>query len=158
LNSETVLLHSGIDRVIEPLALTASQKGVELRNNIEDDLTVFADLNMLKLVLRNLISNGIKFTNKSGFVAVSAVKKDMIVEVTVSDNGVGIAEGNLEKLFRDDVRYSTDGTSKEQGTGLGLLLCKEIVEKHGGKIWVESDPDSHREDKGSKFCFTIPTS
>lgn len=163
LNNETVFLYKELNKVIEPLASTAKQKGIELRNNVEDDLTVYADLNMLKLVLRNLISNGIKFTNKSGFVAVSAVrndpfqrnlrseKKDMIVEITVSDNGVGIAEIDLEKLFRDDVRYSTEGTSKEQGTGLGLLLCKEIVEKHGGKIWVESEPG-----KGSKFIFTIP--
>ena len=144
-------MHKELNKVIELLALTAKQKGIELRNNVEDDLTVYADLNMLKLVLRNLISNGIKFTNKRGFVAVSAVKKDMIVEITVSDNGVGIAEGDLGKLFRDDVRYSTEGSSKEQGTGLGLLLCKEIVEKHGGKIWFESEVN-----KGSIFYFTIP--
>ena len=150
-NNETVFLHKELNKVIELLALTAKQKGIELRNNVEDDITVFVDLNMLKLVLRNLISNGIKFTNKRGFVAVSAVKKDMIVEITVSDNGVGIAEGDLGKLFRDDVRYSTEGSSKEQGTGLGLLLCKEIVEKHGGKIWFESEVN-----KGSIFYFTIP--
>jgi signal transduction histidine kinase len=105
---------------------------------------------MLNLVLRNLISNGIKFTNKNGSVIVSALKKDNFLEITVADNGIGLANTDLIKLFNDD-HYSTYGTLNEKGTGLGLLLCKEIIEKHGGQIRVESELY-----KGSKFIFTIP--
>jgi signal transduction histidine kinase len=108
---------------------------------------------MLKLVLYNLISNGIKFTNKNGFIKISAIGQDGSVTINVTDNGIGIAEEDISKLFAKDVRYSTDGTAKEKGTGLGLMLCKEIVEKHGGQISIESEVG-----KGTKFIFSIPFS
>jgi signal transduction histidine kinase len=151
INPKTVLLYEKLDRVIGLLSLTAKEKGIELRNNLEQDLKVKADLNMLSLVLRNLISNSIKFTDMNGYVEVSADKKGKFVEITVADNGIGIPKDDLEKLFKDDVRYSTEGTKQEKGTGLGLLMCKEIIDKHGGKIWVESEMG-----KGSKFIFTLP--
>jgi PAS domain S-box-containing protein len=148
--SDTLSLSNELNKVIGALTLTANQKGIELINNIDKSITVFADVNMLNLVLRNLISNGIKFTNKNGSVIVSALKKDNFLEITVADNGIGLANTDLIKLFNDD-HYSTYGTLNEKGTGLGLLLCKEIIEKHGGQIRVESELY-----KGSKFIFTIP--
>jgi PAS domain S-box-containing protein len=151
LKSQIVLLHKEVSNVIVSLALSASNKGIELINNVEENISVFADINMLQLVLRNLISNSIKFTKKNGWVAVAAVKNGMFVEVVVSDNGIGISEEDLNKLFKIDVSYSTKGTENETGTGLGLMLCKEIIEKHNGKIWVES-----KLNKGSKFIFTLP--
>jgi len=106
---------------------------------------------MIGTVLRNLISNAIKFTNSGGTIVISAEQKPDELLVTVSDNGVGIKNDTIEKLFRIDENNSTAGTQNEEGTGLGLILCKEFVEKHGGKIWVESEVG-----KGSKFYFTIP--
>ncbi|MDR3609658.1 MAG: PAS domain S-box protein [Ignavibacteriaceae bacterium] len=150
LNSDTVVLRDEVNKVIGALNLTAKQKGIEIINSIEDGVTVFADVNMLRLVLRNLITNGIKFTNKNGSVALSAAKKDNFLEINVADNGIGLVKSDVMKLFNND-HYSTYGTLNEKGTGLGLLLCKEIIEKHGGKIWVESELN-----KGSKFIFTIP--
>jgi len=151
LTKEIISQNNELMKIIEPLSLTAKQKQIDLINNVKDDISVFADFNMLKLVIRNLISNSIKFTNAGGWVKVSTVKGDEFIQIEVSDNGVGISPNNLSKLFHDDVRYTTEGTSKEKGTGLGLLMCKEIVEKHGGKIWVESEVD-----KGSTFKFTLP--
>ena len=106
---------------------------------------------MIRTILRNLISNAIKFSNKNGSVITSASVADKKVEFSVFDNGIGMTKETIAKLFRLDVNFSTRGTENEKGTGLGLILCKEFVEKHGGKIWVESEPG-----KGSTFKFTIP--
>jgi signal transduction histidine kinase len=129
----------------------ASQKGIELINNVDNDISVFADKNTLNLVIRNLISNGIKFTNQMGLIKVSAILKNNFVVVTFEDNGVGIPQDIIDKLFRIETHYSTEGTSKESGTGLGLLLCREIVHKFGGNIWVESELNI-----GSRFFISIP--
>jgi signal transduction histidine kinase len=106
---------------------------------------------MLKMILRNLISNAIKFTNKDGQIDISAAKTDSIITISVLDNGIGITPNNLTKLFELSQVFSTTGTEEEKGTGLGLMLCKEFVEKHGGKIWAESEYG-----KGSEFKFTMP--
>jgi signal transduction histidine kinase len=106
---------------------------------------------MLKTVLRNLISNSIKFTNTNGRIDVYALQKQNAIEITVKDNGVGINEIIRDKLFKIDKTATTRGTADEKGSGLGLALCKEFVEKHGGKIWVESELG-----KGSNFKFTLP--
>jgi signal transduction histidine kinase len=106
---------------------------------------------MLKIVLRNLVSNAIKFTDKNGAINISAEENSGNVIISVSDNGVGITPDNLAKLFDISEVITTKGTEKETGTGLGLLLCNEFVEKHGGKIWVESEVG-----KGSDFKFTLP--
>ncbi|MBU1101786.1 MAG: PAS domain S-box protein [Bacteroidetes bacterium] len=148
---ETVLLPLVIREVIQSLTLMSDQKGIRIENNADNDFTLLVDPNLLKLVLRNLISNSIKFTNKNGVIKINAERKKKFVEVSISDTGVGIAEEDLVKLFVDYERYSTEGTANERGTGLGLLLCKEVVEKFGGKIRVLSEVG-----KGSTFSFTLP--
>ncbi len=129
----------------------AIRKSIELKIFIPENLLIKADRNMIKTVLRNLISNAIKFTSKSGKVEVNAVITKKLVEITVSDNGIGMTKEIIAKLFRIDANLSTCGTENEKGTGLGLFLCKEFVEKHGGKIWVESESG-----KGSTFKFILP--
>jgi signal transduction histidine kinase len=106
---------------------------------------------MITTVVRNLITNAIKFTPENGEITVFAEKTENEVIVAVRDTGIGISDEDKQILFRIDVHHTTIGTSQEKGTGLGLILCKEFVEKHGGKIWVESEIG-----KGSTFKFTIP--
>jgi signal transduction histidine kinase len=113
-------------------------------------MMVTADGNMLKTVVRNLLSNAIKFTSADETVELSAVEDNAQVEVTVKDNGKGIKSENIDKLFKIGIKYSTRGTENEEGTGLGLILCKEFVEKHGGKIWAVSELGI-----GSEFKFTL---
>jgi PAS domain S-box-containing protein len=133
------------------LKVSASNKSILLQSEIKEDLQVLADKYMLDTVLRNLLINAIKFTNKNGTVSLRAIRKDGQVTVIVKDTGIGIEEENIEKLFKIDTKFFNVGTANERGTGLGLLLCKEFVEKHGGKIWVESEFGA-----GSEFKFTIP--
>jgi signal transduction histidine kinase len=128
----------------------ASQKNISIKSELPHSIVVFADKQMTSTVLRNLISNAIKFTRHGGEINLSAKKKSNGILISVSDNGVGIAAERLIKLFRIDESNSTYGTEKERGTGLGLILCKEFVENHGGKIWAESE-----EGKGSTFYFTL---
>lgn len=149
--AEFVLLRNVVNGIILPFELTASQKKIKLTNSVNYNISVFADINMLSLVIRNLITNAIKFTKENGSVIVSAETKDNSVEITVADNGVGISPDDVKKLFQMDHYYTTEGTLNESGTGLGLLLCKEIVDKYNGNIWVESELN-----KGSKFIFTVP--
>jgi len=130
----------------------ANSKNIELKSSVPEKLVVFADRNMIKTILRNLISNAIKFTYKNGKVDVKAIARDNEVEIAVSDNGIGINKDTIAKLFRIDANLSTRGTENENGTGLGLFLCKEFVEKHGGKIWVESESG-----KGSIFKLILPS-
>ena len=106
---------------------------------------------MLKTVLRNLISNAIKFSNKGGKIRILAKKNPSDTQITVSDNGVGIEDDEQTKLFEISQSISNKGTMGEKGTGLGLKLCKELIERHKGKIWVES-----KVGKGSNFIFTLP--
>jgi len=129
----------------------AKGKNIELKSFINDNLTFIADKNMIKTILRNLTSNAIKFTPKNGKVEVKAIIDNNHVEISVSDSGIGMTKDTIAKLFRIDTNLSTRGTENEKGTGLGLILCKEFVEKHGGKIWVESE-----DGKGSIFRFILP--
>lgn len=130
---------------------TTTQKQITITQSIVPDLCVTADLQMTKTIFRNLISNAIKFTFSGGNILISATEGKRFVEIEVKDNGMGISEETIKKLFKIDQFHSTSGTNNEQGTGLGLLFCKEFIELHGGKIWVESEPN-----KGSKFKFTLP--
>jgi signal transduction histidine kinase len=130
----------------------ASAKNIELKSSFANDLIISADKNMIRTILRNLISNAIKFTNKNGQVEVKAFVNDRNVEISVSDTGIGMTKETMAKLFRLDANLTTRGTENEKGTGLGLFLCKEFVEKHGGKISVESESG-----KGSTFRFNIPS-
>ncbi len=129
---------------------SVKSKNIKLENTITSELTVNCDINMTKTVIRNLISNAIKFTGKQGTILISALQKENIIEVHVSDTGVGISAQAIPNLFRIDKSLSTDGTEHEKGTGLGLLLCKELIEKHGGRIWIESELG-----KGSTVKFTL---
>ena len=113
-------------------------------------IKVYADEKMLNTVVRNLLSNAVKFTRTNGKVIISAKQIDGSVEVCVTDTGVGMSEEDVNKLFKLDQKVRKQGTEGEPSTGLGLLLCKEFVEKHGGKIWVES-----KENVGSQFHFTV---
>ncbi len=146
-------MRNEVTKVIEPFTLSANQKSISITNCIDNNIKIFSDKDLLDLVLRNLLSNAIKFTNKNGSIEISCNTKYRKVEISVEDNGVGISKENIDKIFRIDVPHSTEGTAKEKGTGLGLILCKEIIEKNGCKIWVESE-----EGKGSKFTFTLPVS
>ncbi len=137
--------------ILETLTTNAETKNLTINCLAEDDLIVFADRDMTKTILRNLLSNAIKFTKKGGNINISAERTDSNVTISVSDNGVGIPPDNLTMLFDISEVLTTKGTEKETGTGLGLLLCKEFVEKHGGKIWVESEIG-----KGSNFKLTLP--
>ena len=140
-----------IQEIIEISRISASLKNISINYSQSNDLEVYADQNMLKTVLRNLIFNSIKFTNSGGKIDVFAMQNCNFVEIIVSDNGVGINEENRNKLFNLDTNTTTMGTNNEKGSGLGLVLCKEFVEKHGGKIWVESVVE-----QGSDFKFTLP--
>lgn len=128
-------------------------KGITFKVDVKPQAAVFADTKMTETILRNLISNAIKFTTQDGTVLVNSEADQDNTIIKVIDNGIGIKQNTLDNLFRIDVSHSTRGTADEPGTGLGLILCKELVEKQGGKIWVES-----KKDEGSTFYFTLPTS
>jgi signal transduction histidine kinase len=127
-------------------------KDIEITSDIPVNLLAFADTNMIQTVIRNLISNAVKFTPRGGKVSLAAkTNEDKSIEISVQDNGIGMSQDLLENLFRIDIQTSRKGTEKEPGTGLGLLLCKEFVDKHEGRIWAESEAGN-----GSKFYFTLP--
>jgi signal transduction histidine kinase/CheY-like chemotaxis protein len=137
--------------IIKILNPNAVAKNITINYSLAEEINVFADVDMLKAVLRNLVSNSIKFTNNGGAININTEVNSGNVTISVSDNGIGIEPESLTKLFDISKIHTTTGTAKEKGTGLGLLLCKEFVEKHGGKIWVESECG-----KGSIFYFNIP--
>jgi len=139
-----------VDETILPYSGNASLKNIKIKNNVPVELQIFADKETIKIVISNLINNGIKFTHVDGKISVSAEVKENIVEICIQDNGVGMSKNVLDKLFRIEESFTNSGTNKEKGTGLGLILCKEFVEKNGGKIWAESEVG-----RGSKFKFTI---
>jgi len=129
----------------------AKNKNIELKSHVNDTLTIVADKDMIRTIIRNLITNAVKFTHKNGQVQVNAVTYKYNLEIAVTDNGIGMTKETIAKLFRIDANLLTRGTENEKGTGLGLFLCKEFVEKHGGKIWAESEAG-----RGSTFKFIIP--
>jgi PAS domain S-box-containing protein len=131
----------------------AKQKSITLKKDLPDNATVFADKAMFSAICRNLISNAIKFTNPGGEINVSFEKRPDEYIFSVADNGIGMSEDTVDRLFKIDQSFSTNGTYNEKGTGLGLILCNEFVEKHGGMIWVESEAG-----KGSCFYFSLPIS
>lgn len=131
--------------------IIAAEKGITLVANTPKKLMAFGDMEMINTVLRNLLNNAIKFSPQGKTIKVAVKKQDEHFEVLVKDQGVGISEENKNRLFRIDVKYKTLGTAGETGTGLGLVLCHEFVEKNDGKIWCES-----RENAGTTFHFTLP--
>ena len=155
-NPEPENLHLLASETISLLGQQYTNKSISLINKIPENIEVIADKNMLLTVLRNLISNAIKFTPQKGKIAVSAhvksnEKGQIFTQISIKDNGLGILKDKQELIFKISETISTKGTEGESGTGLGLILCREFVEKHGGKIWVESE-----EGQGSEFIFTLP--
>ena len=148
---EVIRLLPIVDESIATLLENAKRKEIEITYDIPDNLEIFADSNILQTVIRNLVSNALKFTHKGGKISVSAkATENKSVEISVKDSGIGMSREMVDDLFRLDAKTNRKGTEDEPSTGLGLLLCKEFVEKHGGKIWVESE-----EGKGTTFYFTI---
>lgn len=129
----------------------AEQKNISIQNNVEKATIVFADKIMISTVLRNNLSNAIKFTKPNGIITISSNPSQEKVIISVNDNGIGITKEESDKLFKIDGVYSTPGTQQEKGTGLGLILCKEFLEKNNGKIWLESAVN-----KGTTFYFSLP--
>ncbi|MBS3776969.1 MAG: transporter substrate-binding domain-containing protein [Bacteroidales bacterium] len=148
---EKIRLEEVIAQTVNFTTPSASIKNISLNHIPNHETEIHADRNMLKTILRNLISNAIKFTHSSGKVDIYSILGKNEVEITVSDNGTGMDEDTRKNIFQADANISSKGTENENGTGLGLILCKEFVEVHGGKIWVESEPG-----KGSDFHFTMP--
>ncbi len=145
-----------LEETLSLLRQLAEDKGIILKNFISEDMKVWTDKNMLLTILRNLISNAIKFTPKGGEITVSTQlitdkNQQEYTQISVKDTGMGISKEKIIQLFKISENVSTKGTEGETGTGLGLILCKEFVEKHGGKIWVESGVG-----QGSEFIFTLP--
>jgi signal transduction histidine kinase len=126
------------------------RKNINVKNNLHQSLQAYADLNMIRSVLRNLLTNAIKFTGTGGTITLNAMRTDQQVILSVADTGVGIPAANQHRMFTLG-SITTPGTKQEKGTGLGLLLCKEFVEKNGGRIWFESV-----EGKGTTFYFSLP--
>lgn len=149
--SKKIGLTSMIHEVLEQSNSIAKTKDITLKKVKSDDIEMYLDEEMFKTILRNLISNAIKFTKPGGKIQVYVASKQNHVEITISDNGIGIAEETRKKLFGISSNISSLGTANEKGSGFGLFLCKEIVEKLGGNIWVESQVG-----KGSDFKFTLP--
>lgn len=152
-NPKNLEIKTITNKSINLLANIAKNKNITLNTAIDTDQYLFADKNMLETVFRNLISNAIKFTPNNGEVSLSMQKENRQFVFSVQDNGVGIAPEKIKTLFNINHRQTTSGTNNETGTGLGLMLCKDFVEKHGGQIWVKSHPG-----KGSTFIFSIPDS
>jgi signal transduction histidine kinase len=152
-NPEELRLHDVLNQVVDIVNASAEVKNISVNIDKIPDVKVYADENMLKSILYNLLSNAVKFTHQNGNINISARPGEKYIEIIVSDDGVGMNEKAKNKLFKIESNFSTQGTAKETGSGLGLILCKEFVEHHGGKIWVES-----LEEGGTSFLFTLPLS
>jgi signal transduction histidine kinase len=129
----------------------ARKKKITIHNAVSSPCNVFSDRYMIAFVLRNLLNNAVKFTENSGKIEITGFDKGELMEISVSDTGVGIAEAVTGKLFRIDGGHTTCGTDGEKGSGLGLILCKDFLTANDGEIRVES-----QEGKGSTFIFTLP--
>ena len=150
-NPVNISLHKTVKDVLDLLNPSAKLKEIVIFNNISVTEMVFADENMLRTIIQNLISNAIKYTERSGRIDIDSKQTETEVLIYVSDNGTGIKPEDLENLFDVSNIHTTKGTEEEGGTGLGLLICKEFVEKHGGKIVAESEYG-----KGTTFWFSLP--
>ncbi len=142
------LIYAGIDS----LSTVAEQKQVVIQSHIQDDLVVLADEQMITTLVRNLVSNALKFSESGGIVDITATQgQEGIVQVSVQDAGTGMDQYTLDHVFALDKKISRPGTLGETGTGLGLILCRELIKKHGGHIWADSKPG-----QGTTFHFTLP--
>jgi signal transduction histidine kinase len=147
---EEFILNELINTNISLLENLILEKNLEIKQNPESKIKIFADINMINTVIRNLISNAIKYT-ETGSISIDVFQDNVETKVNIIDTGIGISNDKLDKIFDVMSSKSTNGTRGESGTGLGLIICKEFIERHGGKIWVESTVG-----KGSNFKFTLP--
>jgi PAS domain S-box-containing protein len=136
--------------VIDVLKTRAEEKGITI-NSFDNEAMIYADKNMLKTVIRNLLSNAIKFSHEGGIISIYSTTENMNVITSVLDNGIGMSTQNIERIWDSDNYHTSPGTANEKGTGIGLKLCKDLIEKNGGKIWVETALI-----KGSEFKFSLP--
>ncbi|MDD4712144.1 MAG: PAS domain S-box protein [Bacteroidales bacterium] len=150
-NPRSIIINELINDNISLLSPAAGQKSIRIQFESQAKQAVFADFDMINLVIRNLLSNAIKFTRTGGLITITISEKNGFIETTVEDNGVGIPQEIADKLFTDNQFHTTYGTNNEKGSGLGLVLCKDFVRRNGGSISVESILE-----KGSKFIFTVP--
>jgi signal transduction histidine kinase len=151
MNPESFLILPKIIESQQTVLESASKKGILMNYAIPVDLSVVADINMFGSIIRNLIYNAVKFTPTGGKIIIAAkTLADNRVEVSISDTGIGMSKEILDKLFQLDGKINRKGTEGEPSTGLGLILCKDFIEMHGGEISVESE-----EGKGSIFKFTV---
>jgi len=150
-NPECIEMNPIINEAVLLLSGNATQKSITISNTLSPEIRVNADRAMVSTVLRNLISNGIKFTQPGGTITIKSAVKQQELIVSVTDTWVGISKKRIDKLFEINESYSTSGTQNEKGTGLGLILCREFIEKNNGKIWVES-----KSERGSTFYFSLP--
>lgn len=151
INPEILELHKVTLDVIRHQQSNAANKKIEINNYVNSNALVIGDQNMVTSVLRNLLSNAIKFTDKGGKIDFFSQERNGMIQISISDNGVGMPQEVADKLFSIDFKISTKGTNKEEGTGLGLKICKEFVEKNKGKIYVESAVN-----KGTTFFVSFP--
>lgn len=150
-NPEKVNLYELISVELEGINIIATRKLISLNNSCPYGIFLTADVQMLKTIFRNLLHNAVKYSFVGGDINVSASETDQNVEITVGDNGIGITHQAKKKLFNENEIHSTRGTNNENGTGLGLVLCKGFIEKQGGTIHIESEAG-----QGSKIIFTLP--
>lgn len=150
-NSTTVELNILVENNINLLSETAKNKSIVLVNEMPERLHIFSDPDQIDIVIRNIISNALKFTPKGGVITVDAQVKYQFIEVTIKDTGIGMSDEALNKIFTPNTTYTTFGTNNEKGTGLGISLCKEMLENNGGNLWAKS-----KIGKGTSFYFTIP--
>ncbi|MBI1938314.1 MAG: PAS domain-containing protein [Ignavibacteriales bacterium] len=150
-NPQKLDLHELINANFLLLEMTAQKKQIQLQHQIKGQQFIFADKDMIDTVLRNLLTNAIKFSDRNSAISVNAAAKEDFMEIEVADSGIGMDKKTIENLFKLDATHSSSGTENESGTGLGLILCKEFVEKNCGTIRVESE-----QGKGSRFIFSLP--
>ena len=146
-----VCIENIVNENMNLLSEIADKKSIKMVNEITDNIMAWTDADQVDIIIRNLMSNALKFTPKHGVITISANEKNKHWEISVKDNGVGIAKEIQDKIFAKNANITTYGTDNEKGTGLGLSLCKEMVENNQGTIWVESILK-----KGTCFFFTVP--
>lgn len=150
-NPKPVLVKTMFENTIDNLMVNIENKKIKVNIKVDEKTEVYVDEDMISTVIRNLLSNAIKFSHSGETISIRCTQKIHFVEISVIDNGVGINKNTQEKLFKIDQNITTQGTSEEKGSGLGLILCKEFIEKNNGSIWVDSEIN-----KGSSFNFTLP--